>query len=105
MDPTVSCYANTLVLKAVQTINKLTCSEIGMTRFLDVKPTAVYELSKGSHIHFETSNPLGLIPTRLLFDEGDMMEPSVSVPNAARARPRDDATPEPEELPLGSCFG
>jgi hypothetical protein len=65
----------------------LTCSEIGITRFRDVRPT------------------LGLMPARLFFEDGDTIEPSVSVPKDASASPSEEATPDPDELPLGSCFG
>lgn len=47
----------------------------------------------------------GLIPTRLFTLLGERIEPSVSVPNAAKQRPIDDPTPEPEEEPDGSMSG
>jgi hypothetical protein len=63
------------------------CSEIGTTRLREVRPT------------------VGLMPTRLLTSDGERMEPSVSVPRQARARPRELETPLPAEEPDGSCFG
>lgn len=60
------------------------CSEMGITRYRDVRPTE------------------GLMPTRLLTLEGERIEPDVSVPREARARPRELATPLPEEEPDGS---
>jgi hypothetical protein len=57
---------------------------MGMTRYREVRPT------------------VGLIPTRLFCWDGERMEPLVSVPREAKARPRDDATPGPAEEPDGS---
>lgn len=58
-----------------------------MTSDLDVRPT------------------VGLIPTKLLTLDGEIILPSVSVPSEATANPMELATPLPEELPLGSIFG
>jgi hypothetical protein len=33
------------------------------------------------------------------------MLPSVSLPREAAAKPMEEATPEPEDEPEGSCFG
>jgi hypothetical protein len=57
------------------------------TRLRDVRPT------------------VGLMPTRLLASDGEGIEPSVSVPRHARARPSELATPLPEEEPEGSWRG
>ena len=48
---------------------------------------------------------LGLIPTTLFMDAGDVIEPSVSVPIVPNARPSEADTPLPLELPEGSWFG
>jgi hypothetical protein len=45
---------------------------------------------------------LGLIPTILPNEEGNTMDPSVSVPMLPAARPSADATALPLELPFGS---
>lgn len=45
---------------------------------------------------------LGLIPTTLFQEEGNTIDPSVSVPMLPAARPSDDATALPLELPFGS---
>ena len=48
------------------------------------------------------NNPtVGLIPTMPLFDDGDTIEPSVSVPTAAAHRPTATAAPEPLLEPDG----
>jgi hypothetical protein len=44
---------------------------------------------------------VGLIPTRLLFDDGQTIDPSVSVPRAAAARLAAGAAPDPELEPQG----
>ena len=44
---------------------------------------------------------VGLIPTSPFADEGQMIEPSVSVPTAAAQRFADTAAPEPELEPHG----
>ena len=48
-----------------------------------------------------TSPTVGLIPTRPLIDDGQMIEPSVSVPTATAHRFAETATPEPELEPQG----
>ena len=48
-----------------------------------------------------TSPTVGLMPTMPLADDGQTMEPSVSVPMAAAARLADTAVPEPELDPHG----
>jgi len=45
---------------------------------------------------------LGLIPTTLFQEAGKTNDPSVSVPMLPAARPIDDATALPLELPFGS---
>jgi len=55
-----------------------------------------------------TSPTVGLIPTMPFIDEGQTMEPSVSVPTAAAHRLADTATPDPELEPHGlrsSAYG
>src|ERR687886_235529 len=47
------------------------------------------------------SPTVGLMPTTPLFDDGLMIEPSVSVPSAARHRLAATATPDPELEPPG----
>src|SRR5262245_19159695 len=49
----------------------------------------------------ETRPTVGFMPTRQQTDEGLTIEPSVSVPTAAGARPAAGATPEPELEPAG----
>src|SRR4249919_2154398 len=44
---------------------------------------------------------VGLMPHSPLFDEGDTIEPSVSLPTQPAARLADAAAPEPELEPLG----
>ncbi|TLD12860.1 uncharacterized protein PgNI_02848 [Pyricularia grisea] len=58
-----------------------------MTKSRDVNPTVV------------------LMPTMLLYADGEMMDPSVSVPKVPAANPSAAATALPLELPLGSCSG
>jgi hypothetical protein len=75
-----------------------------MIRLREVRPTA------RSHVSRERDKSrgfgiLGLMAARLFCEDGEMMDPSVSVPIDAKARPIDDATPDPDELPLGSCRG
>jgi hypothetical protein len=48
-----------------------------------------------------TRPTVGLIPTREFADEGQTIDPSVSVPMAAAQRFADAATPEPELEPQG----
>ena len=48
-----------------------------------------------------TSPTVGLIPAIPLIDDGQTMEPSVSVPMAAAHKLAAAATPEPEEEPQG----
>jgi hypothetical protein len=48
-----------------------------------------------------TRPSVGLIPTRQVADEGQTMEPSVSVPTATAAKLAATATPEPELEPQG----
>src|SRR5262249_22057542 len=48
-----------------------------------------------------TSPSVGLIPTRPFADEGQTIEPSVSVPIATAARFAETATPDPELEPQG----
>jgi hypothetical protein len=47
----------------------------------------------------------GLIPAKLFLLAGDMIEPEVSVPTAAAAKPMDETTPGPLLEPDGSCIG
>jgi hypothetical protein len=49
----------------------------------------------------EVSPTVGLMPTRLLTLDGHIMLPSVSVPREPAANPIAEATPLPEEEPLG----
>ena len=49
----------------------------------------------------ETKPSVGLIPTNPLFDEGHMIEPSVSDPTETAHKFAEVATPEPELLPHG----
>jgi hypothetical protein len=44
------------------------------------------------------------MPTMLLWSAGQVILPSVSVPNVTVTRPIDDATADPEEEPQGSAF-
>ena len=53
----------------------------------------------------EVKPTVGLIPTTLFTSAGLTMEPEVSVPRLAKARPREVATAEPDELPDGSWKG
>ena len=48
-----------------------------------------------------TMPTVGLIPTTPFADEGQMIEPSVSVPTAAAQRLADVAAPDPELEPHG----
>ena len=48
-----------------------------------------------------TMPTVGLIPTRPFADEGQIIEPSVSVPTAAAQRFADVAAPDPELEPHG----
>jgi hypothetical protein len=48
-----------------------------------------------------TSPTVGFRPTMPLIEAGQTIEPSVSVPTAAAARPAATATPEPELDPQG----
>jgi hypothetical protein len=48
-----------------------------------------------------TRPTVGLIPTRPLIEDGQMIEPSVSVPMATAHRFAESATPEPELEPQG----
>ena len=48
-----------------------------------------------------TRPTVGLTPTIPQAWEGEMIEPSVSLPTANGARPAATAAPEPEEEPLG----
>jgi hypothetical protein len=48
-----------------------------------------------------TSPTVGLIPTMPFADEGQMIDPSVSVPTAAAQSPAETAAPEPELDPQG----
>ena len=50
------------------------------------------------------SPTVGLMPTMPLADEGEMIEPSVSVPNEAAAMLAAIAVAEPELEPLGERF-
>ena len=52
----------------------------------------------------EVKPTVGLIPARLLWSEGQVILPSVSVPNVTVARPIDAATPDPEDEPHGSAL-
>ena len=47
------------------------------------------------------SPTVGFTPTRPLIDEGQTMEPSVSVPMARAAKLAEQAAPEPELEPQG----
>jgi hypothetical protein len=72
-----------------------------MIRLREVKPTAIFDVSR------EQDNSLGigilgLMATTLFCEAGARMDPSVSVPIDAKERPIEAATPEPDELPLGS---
>lgn len=52
----------------------------------------------------EVKPTVGLMPARLLLLEGQVILPSVSVPNVTAASPIDAETPDPEEEPHGSAF-
>ena len=52
-----------------------------------------------------TSPSVGLMPTIPLIDDGQMIEPSVSVPTASGTRPVATATAEPLEDPQGLRAG
>src|SRR5450631_4048787 len=51
-----------------------------------------------------TSPTVGLMPTRPLIEEGETMEPSVSVPTATAHKLEAAAAPEPELDPEGLRF-
>lgn len=53
----------------------------------------------------DVSPTVGLIPTTLLFAEGDVILPSVSVPRVTVTSPTEAATPEPDEDPPGEPLG
>jgi hypothetical protein len=46
-----------------------------------------------------------LIPAKLFLLAGEIIEPDVSVPTAAAAKPIDETTPGPLLEPEGSCMG
>ena len=52
----------------------------------------------------EVKPTVGLMPAKLLLLAGEIMLPSVSVPNVTVASPIDAATPDPAEEPLGSAL-
>src|SRR5687768_15245805 len=52
-----------------------------------------------------TSPNVGLRPTTPLSDAGSLIDPPVSVPSAANARPADTATAAPLLEPPGTCMG
>ena len=60
---------------------------MGMTKYRLVRPT----VGLTAHSEFRL--------------EGEMMEPEVSEPKVAAARPMEAETPEPLEEPEGSCRG
>ena len=53
----------------------------------------------------EVKPTVGFMPARLLWFVGQVILPSVSVPNVTAASPIDAATADPEEEPHGSAFG
>src|SRR5262245_40954294 len=62
-------------------------------------PAVSWVLEMGIMPERLTSPTVGLIPTMPFTDEGDTMEPSVSVPMAAAHRFAATATPDPELEP------
>jgi len=78
-----SAYAASRTVRAIVPTESIR-SDIGTTMSRDVIPT------------------VGLIPTTPLLCAGHTTDPSVSVPNAANARPKSTATALPPELPQGS---
>src|SRR5437762_3112043 len=77
----VSTLAASVTVRACGPTVSWVC-EIGITPRRGVRPT------------------VGLIPTTQLFEDGLIIEPSVSVPRAATHRLAETATPDPElELP------
>jgi hypothetical protein len=56
-------------------------------------------------ILLEVKPTVGFKPTTLFLCDGEMIEPSVSLPSVTVANPIAAATPDPEELPEGSCLG
>ena len=52
----------------------------------------------------EVKPTVGLIPARLLWSVGQVILPSVSVPNVTVTRPIDAATADPEDEPHGSAL-
>ena len=52
----------------------------------------------------EVKPTVGLMPAKLLLLAGQVILPSVSVPNVTVASPIDAATPDPEEEPQGSAL-
>jgi hypothetical protein len=51
------------------------------------------------------SPTVGFTPAKLFLEDGLIIDPDVSEPRAAMARPMLEDTAEPEELPDGSCSG
>ena len=78
------------------------CSEIGMTKkmryIVDALIRSVIPPAR------EVKPTVGLMPATLLWFAGQVILPSVSVPNVTVARPIDAATADPEEEPQGSAF-
>jgi hypothetical protein len=79
-------YAASIIVRVKGPTVSWVC-EIGTTRYLLVNPTE------------------GLIPVKLFLLEGEIIEPDVSVPTAAAAKPMDETTPGPLLDPDGSCIG
>src|SRR5438093_722913 len=64
-------------------------------------PTTSWLCEMGTTPERLVSPSVGLMPTIELFDDGQTMDPSVSVPSAAAARLAATAAPDPELEPHG----